>query len=220
MNPGDKKAFALMLAGSWAMYGKDVTPAMLEMFWNALQAYQIDDLRRAFGLHATDPDQGQFAPKPADLIRHMRGDTGSQAAVAWGKVERAVRMVGGDKTVVFDDPIIQQVLCDMGGWIDLCGTTEQEMSFKRNRFVTLYRGYSTRGGVTSWPARLAGRIEAENSAKGYLAHVPEPTLIGDVRSAQLVLEKGGDAAGFTATPLSLADLAAPALRLAGNGEVG
>lgn len=218
MNATDKKDFALMLAGSWAMCGKGVTPAMLEMFWNALRAYQLDDIRRAFGLHAIDPDQGQFAPKPADLIRHMRGDTGSQAAVAWGKVERAVRMVGGDQTVVFDDPIVQQVLCDMGGWIDLCGTTEHEMSFRRNQFITLYRGYSTRGGVTHWPAKLAGRFEAGNRAEGYLAHIPDPLLIGDAEAARLVFERGGDAAGFSATPLALADLAEKPLRLAGGGR--
>ena len=42
-----------------------------------------------------------------------------QAQQAWSKVLNAVRRMGGDATVIFDD-LIHSVIDDMGGWVRLC----------------------------------------------------------------------------------------------------
>jgi len=59
-------------------------------------------------------------PKPADIIRAIKGNSQTQSLQAWSKVEDAIRLVGPYRSVVFDDLAIHGVLQEMGGWVKLC----------------------------------------------------------------------------------------------------
>ncbi|HEC1649724.1 TPA: hypothetical protein R1156_001639 [Yersinia enterocolitica] len=68
----DKREFAEIMKATLAIYGKDASKAVLELYWNALLPNDIDTVRQAFSNWLTDPDQGRFSPKPADIIRNIQ----------------------------------------------------------------------------------------------------------------------------------------------------
>ncbi|HEI6789130.1 TPA: hypothetical protein SK266_000665 [Yersinia enterocolitica] len=68
----DRREFAEVMKATLAIYGKDASKAVLDLYWNALLPYDIDTVRQAFSNWLTDPDQGRFAPKPADIIRNIQ----------------------------------------------------------------------------------------------------------------------------------------------------
>lgn len=189
MESSDRDEFQRRLTAAWSLYGKSVTPDVLGIFWSALKPWPLDDVARALNKHAASPDVGQYAPKPADLIRQIEGDTESQAMRAWAKVLEAIQRVGSYASVTFDDPLIHVVLDEMGGWIYLGETlTVDETPFRAAEFVKRYRGYASQRARPPFTPRLAGRVERHNAPLG--AEVPLPILIGDPAKAQRVLEAG------------------------------
>jgi hypothetical protein len=199
MNNEDKREFAEMLTAMAGLYGKP-TPdkPMLAMYFIAMQSISIDDFRQAANLHVIDTDQGQFFPKPADILRNVHGNKGTRAEQAWTKVDKAIKHVGPYQSVVFDDALIHAVINDMGGWIGLCNSDEEEYPFKHNEFVKRYGGFINRK-PDSIPPKLIGLSESTNSHEGRRQHIEPPMLIGDPSKARLVLqnESGSGRVGIT-----------------------
>ena len=111
--------FAKTLLAVADYYGKELSTGVVDLYWQGLREYDLDAVRRALWAHARNPDTGQFMPKIADVAKVMQGRTSDQAAVAWSKVDQAVRRVGTYQCVVFDDPVIHRVIADMGGWVHI-----------------------------------------------------------------------------------------------------
>lgn len=188
MQQADFAEFRGVLQGVYALYGKDLSRPVMDVWWNAMRPFDLVAFRDAMTRHATDPDRGQFLPRPADVIRLMAGSTQDGALVAWAKVDRAVRSIGTYATVVFDDPIIHAVIGDMGGWIHLGTKSEDEWPFVAREFENRYRGYRTRGAPGQYPAKLVGIAEGENARTG--RPTQPPVLIGQAQAAQSVLAAG------------------------------
>lgn len=192
MNNDDqtRKAFASAIGAAYIATGKEApTSAVLRLFFEALSRYELADVQRAVMAHMTDPDAGQFAPKPADLIRIIDGDTKTRSAIAWAKVENAIRRVGRYATVVFDDPLIHAVLSDMGGWSQLGAVLTDELPFKAREFDNRYRAYCKQP-PSSYPRQLAGIAAIENGSKGFESE--PPMLVGDREKAIAVYQGGGE----------------------------
>lgn len=188
MAPQDRKRLAHCLLACSELYGKSVSEALAGIWWNALQAYDIEAVEEAFQRHMTSPDNGQFMPKPADIVRLLAGTSQDAALTAWAKVDKAVRTVGPYASVTFDDAIAMRVLQDMGGWIAFGTKSSEEWPFVGNEFVKRYQGYRVRGEQPEYPSRLIGIAEADNVRRG---HKPgEVTLIGDPRKAQAIADGG------------------------------
>jgi hypothetical protein len=175
MQATDRKHFGEMLVAVAAVYGKDMSPAVVAIYFSALAPYDLAAVRQAFDRYVRNPDTGQFMPKPADLIRMIDGGTQDLALIAWTEVERSIRRIGSYADVEFADKRIHCVISDMGGWIRLCETTEESLPFVAKEFQTRYRAYSLRGEVPD-ATELIGRETAENARLGY-AKKP-PTQIG------------------------------------------
>lgn len=209
MNPNDAQeaaAFAKLLTATAAVYGKPAPEkTTIRVFYRALERYTFDEIRRGFNAHIQNPDNGQFFPKPADVIRQIGGDTGTQAANAWTAVDYAVRTTGPYQSVVFDDPITHRVIDDMGGWIALCNTTADEYPFKANEFKTRYRGF-----VMNPPAEyarvLTGIADAQNRQRGL--SLAAPVLIGNPDRAALVFQGGNEGGSKKTTRISFEKLSA------------
>ncbi|CAM0104059.1 hypothetical protein PODOV084v1_p0028 [Vibrio phage 340E47.2] len=79
MNENDKKEFALVLTTIAEIYelkgGFSKTKALI--YFSALQAHSIEQVKDAVNKHVADPKHGSFMPKPADLIRHIDGTSGA-----------------------------------------------------------------------------------------------------------------------------------------------
>jgi len=165
-------------------YGKELSENVVDLYWNGLREYDLASVKRALWAHARNPDSGQFMPKIADVARVMQGRTDDQAAIAWSKVNQAVRRVGTYQCVVFDDPVIHRVISDMGGWVLIGSKDDKEWPFVAREFETRYRGYRMRDETPEYPPVLIGMANAHNGQQGF--RLNPPILVGDERKADAV----------------------------------
>lgn len=187
MSPQDKREFQQLLTDAMAFYRQNVSEFALGVWWAACKPFSLDQVRKAFTAHATDPERGQFPPKPADLIRQLQGTHTDRSLLAWGKVYDAAGRVGAYQSVVFDDAAIHAAISDIGGWVSVCRTSEKELPFLQKRFCDAYRAYATRGQF-DYPSRLLGEHEIANLSIGQKP--APPVLIGNPAVAGVVMMEG------------------------------
>ena len=135
MQSTDIQPFLGLMRGVGEIYDRDVTEFMTNAYWETLKRFPLADVKRAFNRHVQNPTNGQFWPKPADLIRLLDGDPESRAMIAWRKVLDAIEGAGPYQTVVFDDPIIHMALENLGGWLEICKVTDHELPFLAKCYV-------------------------------------------------------------------------------------
>lgn len=186
----DRKPFFALIADIYGFYRKDFSSFAGSVWWEAMKPYDFAAVADALNRHCVNPDNGQFLPMPADVVRMLQGSTQDAALVAWAKVDRAIRVVGTYRSVVFEDALIHRVVSEMGGWVALGAKDEKEWPFHKNEFVTRYRGYRGRSEIPEYPPVLTGIAEASNSRGGF--EVETPTLIGDANKAQQVMRLGSN----------------------------
>lgn len=190
MQTDDFQKFHEGITGVMGFYGKSVSRFALDVWWTTLKRYDLAAIVEAFNRHLANPDAGQFAPKPADIIRMLQGSTQDAALRAWAKVDQAVRQVGTYCDVVFDDALVHRVIQDMGGWIALGTKAEDEWPFVAREFENRYRGFCSRSERAPYPATLVGIAAAHNTLKGFKNE--KPVLIGNEQLAKQVLRGGTD----------------------------
>lgn len=188
MKDADRTKFAELLTGISEIYGKPISRVSMQLWFDALKDYEIDEIASALSRHVRNPDTGKWIPKPADVIAAIDGTAADAAYLAWTKVEEAIQRVGSYETVVFDDPIIHCVVQDMGGWVELGQVETNELKFKANEFAKRYQGYRQKGAVEDYPAKLVGITEGDCASRGF--DIPPPVLIGNTGKAMAVEEMG------------------------------
>ena len=147
----------------------------------------MEQVTKAMTAHAMDPERGQFAPKPADIVRQLHGTQTDRSLIAWGKVLDAMQRVGAYRSVAFDDGAIHSAIEDLGGWAKVCRSTQNELPFIQKRFCESHRAYASRPD-SRHSSMLIGEHEAANRAAGKA--VSPPILIGDPEAARMVLAFG------------------------------
>jgi hypothetical protein len=191
MKNSELEAFSELLTGALEVYSQRTSKLVINIWWNALEKYDFSIVEQAFGDHIVDPDVGQFAPKPANIIRNIEGSRETRAMLAWAKVYKAIRGVGGGSTVCFDDRFIHATIGDMGGWPRLCKTEEDEIPFKAKEFEKRYNSLSKHG-VKEFPRKLVGHYESTNLAQGFMEFISAPVTIGDISECRKVYKFGSD----------------------------
>lgn len=192
----DKPAFARLLTDAMAFYGKDVSTFALSVWWQACLPFDFQQVSKAMTAHAMDAEHGQFAPKPADLVRKLAGTATDRAMLAWGKAIDAASSVGAYQDVRFDDPAIHAVIEDLGGWPKFCRTETKDLSYLQHRFTESYKAYANRGEF-DFPPMLGGDRSPDEMFQRRGLRPPEPVVIGDVAMAAEVARLG-KAGGKTA----------------------
>jgi hypothetical protein len=187
MKKTEMSEFSKLLMGIGALYGKSMTPALIEIYWQSLQAFGFSQVKAAIHAHVNNPDTGQFLPQPADVIRYLQGSSESRGLQAWSRVLRAIQQVGCYSSVIFDDPLIHAVIDDMGGWIQLGKLQEKDIPFRAQEFVKRYMGFVLNP-PKSYPKQLTGLVEHQNNCMGYPSD--PPLLLGDKQKALQVYEQG------------------------------
>jgi hypothetical protein len=96
MQASDKADFTALVAKTWRFYGKQPTGEDVADWFELLAEFPLAVVATAFRRHLTDPHQGQYLPKPADIIRHLpvprpEDDGRPSADEAWGLLLRLVR---------------------------------------------------------------------------------------------------------------------------------
>ena len=200
----DISKFTSMMAGIGELYAKPLSAHLIDIYWQALKCFDLVDVQAALQTHINNPDCGQFFPKPADVVRFIEGSGETKALQAWAKVEKAIILVGGYQSIVFDDAIIHAVIEDMGGWIKLCTIKNEDLPFRANEFQKRYMGFISKS-PNRHPKTLCGITEIDNAKNGYATDAL--LLIGDAKKAKQVIESGGG------TPLSIQSLSQSVLGL-------
>jgi hypothetical protein len=201
----DKDNFETLMNATASMYNRRSSDGtQLMMYFNALNRFSFEDVKSGFNSHMQNPDNGQFFPKPADIIRYLSGGSETQAGDAWTKVDKSIRTVGPYQNIVFDDPIIHAVIADMGGWVLLCGTDDKEYPFKKNEFMKRYTGYRNRP-PQDYP-RLLGGIAQQSNDMRKLGTIEAPVIIGSMDAARLTYSGGSESGKKMIHRVSMADL--------------
>lgn len=91
MTADDRAQFALAMTRLFAVYGDELTDALLESWWGLLQGYDLREIRLAMNCHATDPQWGHRRPAPSDIIRHLTETLPGRRREAHAQRVRALR---------------------------------------------------------------------------------------------------------------------------------
>lgn len=189
MTPSEKHDFAALLTDVFAYYRQDCSAFTLEVFWNACQGFELEQIRKAVQAHCTDAEHGRFSPKVADLVRVLQGTVTDRAALAWGKVLAAMSDVGAYSDVVFDDGAIHAAIQDCGGWVKLCRSDVSSLGYLQHRFCQSYKAYAGRGNF-EYPRCLIGDRSPDHAFALRGLKPPKPAVIGDIVAARSVYKKG------------------------------
>lgn len=210
MQQSDKREFAKLITDVMAYYRQDASNFTIQLFWNACQNVEFEQLQKAFQAHCMDAERGVFAPKVADIVRALDGTVTDRAALAWGKVLEAMSSVGAYSDVVFDDPAIHAAIEDCGGWVKICRSQSEELSYLQHRFCQSHKAYTGRGQF-EYQRRLIGDRSPDRDYEIRGIPLPRPGVVGDVIKARAVY-RGGNVGGKTAISFSAMDaLEAPSV---------
>lgn len=179
---------------------KPLSAGLKMLYWQGLIEYDLSAIKESLGRHLKNPDNGQFMPKIADVVRMLQGTSQDSALIAWAKVDKAVRSVGTGQSVVFDDALIHRVLQEMGGWLSLGTKQNDEWPFVAKEFENRYRGYKQRNEKFEYTAKMLGLYDHQNASHGFKESTP--ILIGNPEKANNVLMHGTNKQLIGFTPLA------------------
>ncbi len=207
MEAKDKKRFVELLTGLAQMFVTDISMTDIENYWLFLHQYSLIDFEKAVINYCMSPEGHRFMPKPGELVAALEGSSLQQAQQAWTKVMNAIRRIGGDKSLVFDDPLIHAVIYDMGGWVRLCEMYVRDEPFKQREFESRYVSYR-RNPLAQYPRQMTGRTYASHLMRDG-ANNSTLMLVGDEKKALAVFKGGQEAAKLLSyKPLLLTQLEA------------
>lgn len=80
MENGDKIYFLPEINNLAAMYGKELSASVLNLYWDTLREYELSDVKKAIRAHVADIKAGKYMPKVADLIAFLPAKRNSGTA--------------------------------------------------------------------------------------------------------------------------------------------
>jgi len=166
-------------------FSANLSDAGIMMRFEAMKDLTIEEVDRA-AKEILRTRKFTKMPTVAEFLEHIHGDPEAKAMVQASQVLEAIKRIGGNASVVFDDPATQAVIkMGFGGWVKLCKEmlAEKEGWFIKD-FCRIYQAYQKEGIKVF--GRLAGRTEMDNFKKGCLNHIPEPVLIGNKEKAKRI----------------------------------
>jgi len=173
----DKKRFHMLMLGAGETYNRKISDPLMDIYFNSLQKYGINELAAAFSAHLVCPEYGTFFPKPADIVRKLESDKPSiesRAELAWMTIEKKMGSVGAYGSLKLDDLQALAAAQSLGSWRDLCHTDTDKLQWKRKEFIEAYKNFESTP-LEALPSHLAGMIEMDRSKKN-----DKPTFMTDL----------------------------------------
>ena len=107
-----KQTVARELLACGSVYNRAATKELVEIYAECLAGYSPEQVSQAFRRHISDPERGQFFPKPADLIAKLKAaprlsplTSMHPAWVAERRQESQTRLVGPQGVAAICDKI-------------------------------------------------------------------------------------------------------------------
>lgn len=153
MRPDDRKAFLEIVIGFAELKGKQLSAPALELFWNAMQHWSIEDFRAAAN-HLVGTCQ--FMPTPKDFEDLRRAQRPS-ADEAWLKARKSLQWtVNGYVEAPGIDPLVAKTLRSIGGANALAMCDEDKLHFLERRFVQVYESLQDSNDTRQALPQIAG----------------------------------------------------------------
>ena len=190
MNAQEKKQVTDIIDGTAQLLNREMSPLAIAIYVKAIEDLPFEQVSAAFSDLVR---QSKFFPPPAELREMVLGPPEkleNLALIESSKVVEAVKRYGGNKSVVFDDPVTMAVIQQVfGGWERMSGemTLDQE-KWWRKEFVKAYQAYS-RSGIKAYGV-LYGILDRCNDSAGF--GMAPPVLIGDREKALQVMNYEAD----------------------------
>lgn len=139
----EKNIFKLGMLKLSSLYGKTLSQDMTLVYWDALSELTDDQFDCAIDGHIKDPNEGVYFPKPAHLIKQVKGTPEKkkeaierESIMAWSVVMQ--NLSDGAK---WDDygPRTQRGIKSIGGLYQLKEASYRELNFMRKQFLEYYQ---------------------------------------------------------------------------------
>jgi len=159
LNPSDRQAFATTMIAIGQNYGVKLEPHFLEFMLKALGGYTIGQIEAA-ALQIVRTRKYTTMPTIADFVEAIEGSVDDKASVQVLLVWDAIRRFGVYAQPVFEDPVTNRVVCQLG-WKSICATPEKERGWFLRNVATAYKAHRKCDEVQaiSGPASVGGLIE-------------------------------------------------------------
>jgi len=188
MTRQDVSRFASSLTAVAALYGQELIPQVVEIYFRTLEKFTIDEVEQGISKACSTL---KFFPKPVELIDCITGGTGNladKAMVEACRVLEAIKNIGTYTTVCFDDPITQAVIVQQfGGWAKFADMLVDSEKWFIKDFTSGYQAFA-RQNVRHYGA-LPGISCGQNALTGR-EREEKPVYIGDVEKAKAVHSQG------------------------------
>lgn len=188
-NP-DKERFGEIMYGLAENFGATLSKPGLAVRWTGLLELTIEEVEAA-AMTIIRGRKYTSMPTVAEFLEsagHGLASIEDQATSEWhNKVMPAIGHHGGYESVVFDDAVTMAVLDRLGGWVELCGSTHDELKWIGKDFIKVYKAFHAEG--IKETGYLPGQHEINNIGDGFFEHVPKPVLIGNPAKARAILEQ-------------------------------
>jgi hypothetical protein len=162
MTDADRKDFGIAMAALGFALGKTVEREELDAYWQFLRDLDLEALKRAVGMAGRTL---RFFPKPSELRELAGRSRSADIATAWEAVRAAMDRYDYTHSVDFG-PLVNAVVRNLGGWVEICGKSILQLVWVRKDFERVYeafastdhaslRGEPLRGAFGGEPVRIA-----------------------------------------------------------------
>ena len=178
----EKVNFLELITGLAEIFDKNLSPVVIEIYWNALKRFSLDDFKRAVNNIIETHVYATF-PKPAQFIEFINPPEDIEFKAEQGLKEwiDAYCDKGIYENVEFKDPVVTLVCQHFGGWVAICNAfprygSARDQEFWHNNFKKLYMGYAKRQLPDEMP-KMIGLHEVGNADKALLLEAERQKLL-------------------------------------------
>ena len=160
-----REEFVRVLTGIATIKRVDLTEEAFELWWNAMQGWEISDFKDAAGYLLKNC---QFMPTPYDF-EQLRKKGEISAHEAWAKAMNHAE--GAWRQGVLGDALTDRVIAMLGGYSVIAFTNQDKLGFLERRFLDAYNDLLDSGGVRKALPDLTKRTRTKNGS---------PVQIGEI----------------------------------------
>lgn len=138
MTINDKKEFAELVNQLFRLYLRKAKKDDYISYWDVLKDFDFSEVKEAFN-KALDKEP-KYIPAPALVLSCIKGDKDIQAVEAWNLVRNSLKKYGMYDKPKFDE-VIEKAIEYIGGWVQLCKTTDKQLDYVKRSFLDGFKHY-------------------------------------------------------------------------------
>jgi hypothetical protein len=171
MQDNEKPKFFELMAGLSEIFDKSVSAVALNLYWQSLREYSLEDVTRAANNIVKSHKYSTF-PKPAEFIEFINPPVGAEMKAELMTEEFYERFAeSGYHSFEWQDPVLAMTVEHYGGWHSVLKeyphNNAESAKFWMKDFKKAYVTFLSHPRKTV-NLRVVGTFESGNTSKGYL----------------------------------------------------